>query len=167
MNECEHVIVVDVCCTIKRPTTMCLAKKTQKQNNNTNHTVLWRKTCEERFFFFFFFSASLSFARNSGRLTCVRHRSRKSSAAHLCTYVQYFPRVQTRVWLPAFGNFNVSTDVDACDCTRRLCGHRKRVCIGSNCGRKIPCRIGDSNPRQYCAWLFSRTLYQLSHCPHY
>ena len=27
MNECEHVIVVDVRCTIKRPTTMCLAKK--------------------------------------------------------------------------------------------------------------------------------------------
>ena len=28
-------------------------------------------------------------------------------------------------------------------------------------GRKIPCRTWDSNPRQYCAWLFSRTLYQL------
>ena len=26
-------------------------------------------------------------------------------------------------------------------------------------GRKIPCRTGDSNPRQYCAELFSRTLY--------
>ena len=32
MNECEHVIVVDVCCTIKRPTTMCLAKKYNKKN---------------------------------------------------------------------------------------------------------------------------------------
>ena len=31
-------------------------------------------------------------------------------------------------------------------------------------GRKITCRTGDSNPRQYCAWLFSRTLDQLS-CP--
>ena len=30
-------------------------------------------------------------------------------------------------------------------------------------GRKIPCRTGDSNPRQYCAWLFSRTLYQMSY----
>ena len=28
MNECEHVIVADVCCTIKRPTTMCLATTT-------------------------------------------------------------------------------------------------------------------------------------------
>ena len=25
-------------------------------------------------------------------------------------------------------------------------------------GRKIPCRTGNSNPRQYCAWLFSRSL---------
>ena len=33
MNECEHVIVLDVCCTIKRPTTMCLAKN---NNNKTN-----------------------------------------------------------------------------------------------------------------------------------
>ena len=32
-------------------------------------------------------------------------------------------------------------------------------------GEKIPCRTGDSNPRQYCAWLFSRTLYQLSFIP--
>ena len=24
--------------------------------------------------------------------------------------------------------------------------------------REIPCRIGDSNPRQYCGWLLSRTL---------
>ena len=27
--------------------------------------------------------------------------------------------------------------------------------------RKIPCGTGDSNPRRYCAWLSSRTLYQL------
>ena len=31
MNECEHVIVLDVCFTIKRPTTMCLAKKKKKE----------------------------------------------------------------------------------------------------------------------------------------
>ena len=36
--------------------------------------------------------------------------------------------VQTMAWLPAFGIFNVRTDVDACDCTRVLYGHRKRVC---------------------------------------
>ena len=31
MNEREHVIVLDVCCTIKRPTTMCLARKKKKR----------------------------------------------------------------------------------------------------------------------------------------
>ena len=25
--------------------------------------------------------------------------------------------------------------------------------------KKIPCHTGDSNPRQYCGWLLSRTLY--------
>ena len=34
MNEWEHVIVLDVCCTIKRPTTMCLAKKKKKENKS-------------------------------------------------------------------------------------------------------------------------------------
>ena len=35
-------------------------------------------------------------------------------------------------------------------------------------GRKISCSTRDSNPCQYCAWLFSRTLYQQNYisCPH-
>ena len=61
------------------------------------------------------------------------------------------------------GIFNVRTDVEAYDCTRGLCGHRKSL-HWKLTGRKIPCRCWDSNPRQYCTWLFSRTLYQLS-CP--
>ena len=36
--------------------------------------------------------------------------------------------VQTVVWLPVFGTFNVRTEVVANDCTRGLYGHRKRVC---------------------------------------
>ena len=35
--------------------------------------------------------------------------------------------------------------------------------LKDNTGRKIPCRTGDSNLRQYCAWLLSRTLYPLSY----
>ena len=65
-----------------------------------------------------------------------------------------FSCVQTIVWLPlvpVFGIFNVHTDVDACDCTRGLYGHRKKVCTGSWPWEKKPCRYGDSNPRQYCA----------------
>ena len=44
------------------------------------------------------------------------------------------------------------TDVDACDFTRGLYGHRKREsALEVDSGRNIPCRTGDSNPRQYCA----------------
>ena len=46
-------------------------------------------------------------------------------------------------------------------CTDRV---GKSICTGSwLCGKKIPCRTGDSNPRQYCSWLLSRTLYPLSY----
>ena len=38
MNECEHVILLDVCCTIKRPTTMCLAKTNLKKIKNKTTT---------------------------------------------------------------------------------------------------------------------------------
>ena len=38
-----------------------------------------------------------------------------------------FSCIQTMIWLPMFGIFNVRSDADACDCTRGLCGHRKRV----------------------------------------
>ena len=49
-----------------------------------------------------------------------------------------FSCVRTMVWLPVFGIFNVHTDVDACDCTRELYGHRKRVCTGSYLWEKNP-----------------------------
>ena len=42
MNECEHVIVLDVCCTIKRPTRMCLAKKKRRNPSDqlNVHTLI-------------------------------------------------------------------------------------------------------------------------------
>ena len=51
----------------------------------------------------------------------------------------------------------------------RLCtrGYRycKRVCTGSCPWKKNPCCTRDSKLCQYCAWLFSQMLYQLSY-PH-
>ena len=70
----------------------------------------------------------------------------------------------TLVWL--FGIFNVRTDVDASLFTHRVCRNTVRECaLEVDSGGEIPCCTRDSNPHQYCAWLFSRTLYQLSH-PH-
>ena len=52
------------------------------------------------------------------------------------------------------------SDVDACDRTQgRGCMYTR---IGSaldvESGRKIPCHTGDSNPHQYCTWLFGKML---------
>ena len=57
------------------------------------------------------------------------HSSRKSSATHAYQRVQCFC-VQTMLWLPVFGTWNVSADFGGCDCTRRLhgCRKNKRVC---------------------------------------
>ena len=61
-----------------------------------------------------------------------------------------FSFVWTMVWLPVFEIFNTCTDVDACDFTQGLCGHRKRVCTKVDTGEKIPC----------CTWL----PYNFIHC---
>ena len=66
--------------------------------------------------------------------------------------------VQTMVWLPVFGFFNVRTDVDACDCTRGLYGHRQKVGTGKLTGRKISCRTGTRTRVTIIVWLFGRTV---------
>ena len=96
----------------------------------------------------------------------VRHGSRKSSATHSYRCVQYF---------------RVSKQWYGCQCLGFLmCAQllmREIACNSStdtvrdsaqqvDSGRKIPRHAGDSNQYQYCAWLFSRMLYQLSYpCP--
>ena len=58
------------------------------------------------------------------------------------------------VWLPVFGIFNVSTNVDACDCTRGLYGHRKRVCTESWLWEKNPLPHRGLELSSLCGWLF-------------
>ena len=58
--------------------------------------------------YFPFSGILLSFAENSGRLTPLRHTS-----------------LAARTALPT----KVRADVDACQCTRGLYGHRERVCV--------------------------------------
>ena len=66
------------------------------------------------------------------------------------------------VWLPVLGIFNVLTDVEVCCYTQGLYRHCKRAFTGTFLGEKEH-HTWDSNPCQYCAWLFSQTLYQLSY----
>ena len=77
-----------------------------------------------------------------------------------------FSSIQTMVWLPVFAIFNVCTDVDVCDSTQGGCADTVREsALEADSGRKIPCCTGDLNLCQYCAWLFSWTLYHLN-CSH-
>ena len=96
----------------------------------------------------------------------VKYISHKSSATHSYQCVQYFC-VQAMVWLPVFGIFDMHTDVDVCNCTQGLYGHHSESALEVDSGRKIPCCIEDLSPCEYCAWLFSRTLYQLNYPQHY
>ena len=62
MNEREHVIVLDVCCTIKRPTTMCLARK--KKKNDDDIRPNWQRMLLKR----------------ADRLTIIRTQSENKEA---------------------------------------------------------------------------------------
>ena len=91
----------------------------------------------------------ISLAENLGRLTRVRHSSRKSSAAMpipigVCSvFVCPNNGMAARV-----GDIYAHTDLDACNCRRGLCGHRKSLhCTEIDSGRQILCRTEDSNPR--------------------
>ena len=77
--------------------------------------------------------SSLSLAGNSGRLTWVikahqpqeqRYNHSYQSVRDLCVSKQWFG---CQFW----GFLAYAQMFDACDCTRRLYGHRKRVCAES------------------------------------
>ena len=61
-----------------------------------------------------------------------------------------------------YGIFNVSKDVNACDCTLGYTDTVRESALKVGSGRKIHCRAGESNLRQRRA---GPTLYQLSYIP--
>ena len=63
---------------------------------------------------------SLSLAGNSGRLTWVRLQQPQEQCYPFLSVCAVFLCVQTIVWLPVFGIFNVCTDVESCDYARGL-----------------------------------------------
>ena len=118
-------------------------------------------------FFFLFFSSSWSSVGNSGSLTWLRHSSRKSSATHSYQCEQYF-RV-SRQWYgcQSLGSLTraqvLMHAIEQRGCTDTV----RESALEVDAVRKIPCRTGDSNLRQYCTWIFNRTLYQLSYSCRY
>ena len=67
------------------------------------------------------------------------------------------------VWLPVFGSFNEHTDINSCDFTQGLHGHRQRVCTKADSGRKIPCHTGTPTSISIAPQLSNQTIYQLSY----
>ena len=61
-----------------------------------------------------------------------------------------------------YGVFNVRTDVNVCNCTRRCTDTIRESALKAVSGRKIPCRTGESNLRRRRA---GPMLYQLSYIP--
>ena len=87
--------------------------------------------------------------------------------------VLYCPLRQMQVALPAYGTAATkaawcSGSLTCADMLLHAIAHGgcsdtvRQSALEADSGRKISCRTGDSNPQQYCAWLFSRTLCQLS-----
>ena len=113
----------------------------------------------------FFISATLSLSGSSCRLIWEMHSSRKSSATHSCQCVQYI-RVSIGMAAGVFFFFFFFFFLTCAHMLTRAVS--QWVCTATlkdDSRRKIPCRTWDSNPRQYCTWHFSRTLYQLSCSP--
>ena len=67
-------------------------------------------------------------------------------------------RVHIKVWLPVLGTFNVCADVNPCVCTQGCTDTVRESALKVGFGRKIPCRILQSNLRQRRV---RPTLYQL------
>ena len=103
--------------------------------------------------FVFIVSPSLPLAADSGCLAWVRVQQPQDRRCPFLSVCVVFLCVQTGIWLPVFGVFNVRTDVGACDCTLGLYKHCKSL-HWKVTGRKIPCRTGESKLHQYCAKAF-------------
>ena len=97
--------------------------------------IIFRPDTQAWLQWLFAFNASLSLAGNSGRLTRERQTAARAALPTVtsecgvfsCVYINN--SMAANVWDDFF--FNARTDVDACDCTRGLCGHRERVCTDS------------------------------------
>ena len=108
-------------------------------------------------------STSLSFAGKSGRCTWVWRSSRKSSATRSYQCVQYIRVSKQWCGCQRLGFVTCAKTLLRAIALGGCTGTVRQSPMKADSGRKIPRRTGDSNPRQYCAWLFSRTHNEPSH----
>ena len=113
------------------------SQHTYERTRARTHTLTRARACSFLFFsflfFFFFFLFSffitlhLPLVGNLGRLTRIRLQQPQEQRHLFLTVCAVFSCVQTKVWLPMLGIFNVHTDVNVFDCTQGLYRHRKKV----------------------------------------
>ena len=84
------------------------------------------------------FSFQFYHAGNLGRLTRVRLKQPQKQRYPFLTMRVVLSCVQTKVWLPVLGIFNMRTDVQTCDCTGGLYRHLRTVCTESWLREKNP-----------------------------
>ena len=102
---------------------------------------LWIVAHSFFFFFYIYILKKINFFFSIAVIPCEKFGSLFLGIARLqqpqeqrypfLTVHAVFSCVQTKVRLPVLWIFHVRTDVNARDCTRGLCGHRKRVCTES------------------------------------
>ena len=77
-----------------------------------------------------------------------------------------FSCVQIMLWLPVFGIWMCAQVLMHVIAHGGCMDTVRESALGADSGREIPCRTWDSNPPQYCTWLFCWTLYKQSYsCP--
>ena len=113
----------------------------------------------KRFYFLFFIFLLLlcPFAGNSGRPThIIKAQQPKEQRYPFLSVCAVFSCVQTCLtWAQM-----LMQAIAHGGCTDTV----RESALKVDSGRKNRCPTGDSNPRQYCAWHFSQTLYPLSYC---
>ena len=73
MNECEHVIVLDVCCTIKRPTTDVFWQKTKQNKKVLTPAQIKPKSLESKRYSIFLLHADASNIYLRASTQCYSH----------------------------------------------------------------------------------------------
>ena len=100
--------------------------------------------------------------RNSGHFTWASLQQPQEQRYPFLTVRAVFLCIQTKVWLPLRGMFNVRTDVKACNWTWGLCGHCKWVCTESWLWEKNGLPHWGIKPASVAC---SSMLYQLGYTP--
>ena len=106
----------------------------------------------------------MSFAGKSGHRTWVRLQQAQDQHYPSVPECAISSCVQTGLWLPAFGIFNMHADVDVCNCTWGLYKNCKRVCtVNQTCDSTATlCQLRYTHPSAWkcrflsCSWFPQR-----------